>query len=89
MVFSYFDVKVDFNEEPAFNCSFDDGGGFNVDFGTIAPQNEYEGPYEVTPTDQVQTLATADKVLAADIVIDPIPSNYGLITWNGTVINVS
>mgnify|MGYP003290118278 CR=1 FL=1 len=89
MIFSYFDVTVDFNEGQAFDCSFSEEGAFNVDFGTVAPQNEYDGPYEVTPTDQEQILSTSDKVLAADIVIEPIPSNYGLITWDGSVITVS
>lgn len=89
MIFSYFDVTVDFNEDQAFSVAFDDGGGFDVDFGSTPTQSDYDGPYEVTPTDQAQILSTADKVLEADIVIDPIPSNYGLITWNGTVINVS
>lgn len=89
MIFSYFDVTVDFNEDQAFSVAFDDGGDFAVDFGTVPTQSDYDGPYEVTPSDQAQTLPTADKVLEGDIVIDPIPSNYGLITWNGTVINVS
>ena len=89
MVFSYFDVTVDFNEDQAFNVAFDDGGNFSVDFGTVPTQSDYDGPYEITPTNQAQILSTADKVLEADIVIEPIPSNYGLITWNGTVINVS
>lgn len=50
---------------------------------------EYEGPYEVTPSGETQTLATAARVLVENIIINPIPSNYGLITWNGSVITVS
>lgn len=49
----------------------------------------YEGTYEVTPTTSVQVLATAGKKLADDIKINPIPSNYGLITWNGAILTVS
>ena len=49
----------------------------------------YEGPYEFTPTQETQTVQTADKVLLENIVINPIPQNYGLITWNGAVITVS
>ena len=89
MIFSYFDVTVDFQDDPPFNCSFDGGSDFNVSFDTATTQSEYTGPYEVTPTEQEQTLPTTDKVLAANIVINPIPSNYGLITWNGSTLKVS
>lgn len=89
MIVSSIDVKVDFNDDADFNVSFADGDAFDVDFGYIPPQHEYEGSYEVTPTDQAQTLLTADKILAANIVIDPIPNNYGLITYNGSTITVS
>jgi hypothetical protein len=49
----------------------------------------YDGPYEFTPTQETQTVQTADKVLLDDIIIHPIPQNYGLITYNGRKITVS
>ena len=49
----------------------------------------YEGAYVVTPTQQTQTLPTDGRYLRSDITINPIPSNYGLITYNGSVITVS
>ena len=49
----------------------------------------YDGPYEFTPTQETQTAQTTDKVLLENIIIHPIPQNYGLITWNGSVITVS
>lgn len=49
----------------------------------------YEGATEVTPSDTMQTLYTANRTLVTDIVINPIPSNYGLITWNGSTLTVS
>ena len=55
----------------------------------IVEGETYEGPYEFTPTQETQTVQTADKVLLENIVINPIPQNYGLITWNGAVITVS
>lgn len=51
--------------------------------------DEYEGPYEFTPTQETQTAYTANKVLTENIIINPIPSNYGLITYNGSVLTVS
>ena len=50
---------------------------------------QYTGPTTVTPTQEQQILHTQDFYLIDDIVIDPIPNNYGLITWNGTVLTVS
>lgn len=49
----------------------------------------FEGEYEYTPTEDTQTIAIQGKRATQDIVINPIPSNYGLITWNGTTITVS
>lgn len=50
---------------------------------------DYEGSYTVTPTSESQTIPTANKRMVHDFVIDPIPSNYGLITYNGSTITVS
>ena len=49
----------------------------------------YTGVTEVTPTTTEQVLDTSNKVVARNIVINPIPSNYGLITWNGSTLTVS
>ena len=89
MIFHSFDVQVDFDESSAFDCAFGEDGAFDVDFGYTPPQNEYQGPYEVTPSKQEQRLETENMVLATNVVIKPIPSNYGLITYNGSTITVS
>ena len=49
----------------------------------------YTGAYEFTPTQQTQTVEIAHKMAMADIIINPIPSNWGLITWNGSALTVS
>ena len=49
----------------------------------------YEGPYEVTPTQGTQVLLTGGKLMDGNVTVNPIPSNYGLITWNGSVLTVS
>ncbi len=49
----------------------------------------YTGDYEVTPSQLIQILPTAEKVLGSNVIIHPIPNNYGLITWNGSVLTVS
>lgn len=49
----------------------------------------YSGAYEVTPATETQTLLTANKLLTGNVVVNPIPSNYGLITWTGAVLTVT
>ena len=49
----------------------------------------YEGEYEVTPSEETQVLFTDGKVLARNVIVHPIPSNWGKITWNGAVLTVT
>lgn len=49
----------------------------------------YDGATEITPSNQAQVLQTTNKALTRNIVINPIPSNYGSITWNGSILTVS
>ena len=50
---------------------------------------EYSGATVVTLSSEAQVLQTEEKVVLENIVINPIPSNYGLITWNGSTLTVS
>lgn len=49
----------------------------------------YEGSYDIIPTGEVQTLSTAELSMHENLVIEPIPQNYGLITWDGYHLIVS
>lgn len=49
----------------------------------------YDGPIEITPSRETQVLETQEKILITNIVVNPIPKHYGLITWNGSVLTVS
>ena len=49
----------------------------------------YDGSTVVTPSQSTQVLYTANKRITSNITINPIPSNYGLITWNGSYLTVS
>lgn len=65
-----------------------------VEFGTPVARDyvdtpAYEGAYTVTPTRGTQTLATEGKRMTENVTVNPIPSNYGLITWDGSVLMVS
>lgn len=49
----------------------------------------YEGEYSVTPTAEAQVLYTDHLYMMDNITINPIPNNYGLITYDGSIITVS
>lgn len=49
----------------------------------------YDGPTEITPSSETQILQTLGLLIPANITINPIPNNYGLITWNGSTLTVS
>lgn len=61
--------------------------------GSYVPEKEvlptYSGPYTVTPTQSQQVLSTENMKMSQNVVVEPIPSNYGLITWNGSTLTVS
>ena len=74
------------------NLVVDDGNELQLGFDSniVVVQGEsYTGSYSVTPSEQTQTLSTAGLVMTNNVTINPIPSNYGLITWNGSVLTVS
>ena len=52
-------------------------------------RDPYEGNYTVTPSAETQTLDTRNLRMTDNITINPIPNNYGLITWNGSTLTVS
>ena len=81
-------INVTFDDAQTMDVGFQTDS-FEVDFSTNVQSGDYSGPYEVTPSTQTQTLATANKTLSQNVVVKPIPSNYGLITWNGSTITVS
>jgi hypothetical protein len=72
-----------------FDVEFSQEGAFEVDFGYVVPQNVYRGEYTVTPSSETIVLQTDNMVMENDITINPIPSNYGLITWDGSTLTVS
>lgn len=49
----------------------------------------YTGDYEYTPTEETQVIPMSGLCALEDVVINPIPNNYGLITYNGSTIRVS
>lgn len=51
--------------------------------------HHYEGDYTVAPSASEQVLETSGLILDGNITVAPIPSNYGLVTWNGAYLTIS
>lgn len=62
-------------------------GSLTIPAAVLPPS--YGGDYEITPAEEAQILETDQLYMQGDITINPIPSNYGLITWNGSTLTVS
>lgn len=69
------DVQLD----GEFGVVIDGGGGLPA----------YTGETVVTPTQETQVLETANYSVLENITVNPIPHNYGLITFDGSVLTVS
>lgn len=81
-----------FTTDTSFPVSFGGDSSFGVSMGSViqVPVGQhYEGAYEVTPNLTTQILPTEGLAMWHDVVVNPIPSNYGLITWDGAKLTVS
>ena len=76
-------VKVDVST-PTIKTGFE-----NPIARQVVERDPYEGGYTVTPGPEAVVLATNNKRMTDNITVNPIPNNYGLITWNGSTITVS
>lgn len=52
-------------------------------------RDPYEGDYIIIPSAEKQILQTKYLRMTDNVTINPIPQNYGLITWNGSFLTVS
>lgn len=48
----------------------------------------YDGSYDWIPTEDTQVVQIADRIGRQNVVIEPIPSNYGKIIYNGSQLRV-
>lgn len=84
-------MKLQIVDNNEINLSVGDSDGLSLSAGEVVNigAEKYDGPYEWTPSKETQTIPIKDKQATADITIQPIPNNYGLITYNGVTITVS
>ena len=87
-------INVVFAESEMIPIAFDDATeNLSADIGSVQVRYiippTYTGETTVTPSEEEQTLLTDGFLMANNITINPIPSNYGLITWDGSKLIVS
>ena len=58
-------------------------------YAVVESGEEYHGCCDFVPSKEKQIVPIANKMVRENIVIEPIPSNYGLITYDGFGITVS
>lgn len=56
---------------------------------SAASVERYQGDYIFTPSSEEQIIPILGKTATDNIVINPVPSQYGLVTWDGSIITVS
>ena len=89
---TYFEIDVeDYDNEIEFEFETE----ATVDFGFDTQVNVtttnipvYEGEYEFTPTEETQVVLIKNMKATDNIVVNPIPQNYGRIEWNGVYLTV-
>lgn len=73
--------RMRFEEDSSFRLVFKEDNDFctkmdKITFRVLDPPEYYTGPYEVTPSEETQTLGTNYKTMTRDVVVNPIPSDY-------------
>lgn len=85
-----YDYPLKIGDAPKIKMNVsDDNVALHVEAGIAVARPAFPGPYVVTPSSEAQTLETANMTTTENIIINPVPSNYGLITWNGSFLTVS
>ena len=69
----------------AVTIAADGDAGVAVEVGRLPV---YDGPTEVTPTQEAQVLATNQTQLRSNITIAPIPENWCRFSWDGSIITI-
>ena len=84
--------NITFSGSESFKAEFIPQVEMTAEFGEhieVPVADYYQGDYEITPTDQTQLINCGGLVSLRDFVINPIPSNYGRIAWDGATLTVS
>lgn len=82
------DISLSLDPLDGESTLLSEADGSPGDFYPILPK-DYTGAYEFTPSMETQIAEVGGFFMDDDIIIHPIPRNYGLITWNGSFLTIS
>lgn len=82
-------LRVGQDEAVSFRVSQDEAVTFRVGAEMIGNIPKYDGPYEITPSGSEQILPVNGLKMTQNLKVKPVPNNYGLIGWNGSVLTVT
>jgi len=76
---------------PGIRLTLEPASGMELSFAgvQIAAGETYSGATEATPSRETQAFNTRGLLMPENFTVNPIPRNYGLITYNGFEITVS
>ena len=78
------------NSTGVASCTVTMGDGYTQGGTTgAALQLTTQAAATITPSNEEQTAVAAYRWTTGIVKVAPIPSNYGLITWNGSTLTVS
>ncbi len=85
-----FVADLTFDESATFVLGFQEEESFTTSMDTVVEVMRGLQDRTVTPTRGTQVItAEAGFNALRSVTVNPIPSNYGLITWDGSVLTVS
>lgn len=82
-------LTIEESNQISLSVGSEDALDFSVGEVIHVGGEKYRGAYEWTPSQESQTIQIDGLQAEGNITINPIPSNYGLITWNGATLTVS
>ena len=81
-------IKLEIRAPDEVQLGVFEGGVVPLDATEGITPPTYRGDYTVTPTESTQILSIRGMMAAADITINPIPSNYGRVSWDGSALTI-
>lgn len=61
----------------------------HVIHGELTKPVKYSGDYVITPSEEEVVIDAKDRYFTGNIIVNPIPSNWGKISWNGSVMTIT
>ena len=84
------DLILQLDPVSGIDLALDSTDDFELIVDSAAPEYPiYEGATEFTPPRETQVVLSGGKILLDNITINPIPSNYGLVTYHANIITIS